>query len=164
MFLRNLLLGLTAALVAACAGVSEPPVSGPVKQRIELHKRTDKPIHIGDGGGNLSDFTADERAPNPRSFHEWTFNLTELPTVAVIDVAMYSLTSFCPTVLAVNSHDVRDLATSGASGLGVMTEVKVVVPKDKFVTGTNVLSISEKLCGGGGLNDSLIRTLIITLH
>ncbi len=151
-------------LLAACAGAGEPEVSGPVKQRIELHKRTDKPIHIGDGAGNLSDFGPGERSPNPRSYHEWAFTLTELPKVAVIDVAMYSLTSYCPTMLAVNGREVRDLAASGASGLGIMSETKVAVAGDKFAVGANVLTITEKPCSGGGLNDSLIRAVSISVH
>lgn len=162
MFKKFVSAAILVAPLAACVTTVERPNTPPT-DTLRLQSRADKPIHIGDGRGNLSDFAASDRAASPAAYHKWTFNLKVLPKAAVAKTTMFSLTSGCPTLLEVNGQTVRDLS-SGFTGLGAVDETEANIPVAILRVGENAISIVERKCATGGMNDSLIRELVVTTY
>lgn len=133
-------------------------------QTIELHKPSDKPIHIGEGRGKFDDIPYKDQSLVPSTKKSWSVNLGTVPTTARASIHMYSLTDMCPSVLAVNGKEVVDMAKAENVGSGKDTKISVNIAGNIFRAGENTISIIEKECHGGGINDSLIKSVIVDIR
>lgn len=140
------------------------PLDAAQAQTIELHKPSDKPIHIGDGRGKFDDIPSKLQSFLVKESHSWKIVLPSQPETATFNVHMYSLTGMCPSVLAVNGKEVVDMAKAENVGSGKDTKISVNIAGNIFRAGENTLSITEKECRGGGINDSLVKSVIVDIR
>lgn len=144
------------------------PFDAAQAQTIELHKPSDKPIHIGDGRGKFDDIPSKDQSFVPSTKKSWSFNVTAVPATAHANVHMYSLSGKneydCPTILSLNGKEIHNLATGDNVGSGKDTKSVVAMPPTLLRTGANEIAITEKECRGGGINDSLIRSVTVDLR
>ena len=133
-----------------------------IGEKVEFHKLTDKPIHLGDGKGNIDDIAPAVRDYNPSTEHTWKFNLNQIPTSGELTVAVYSVAPYfawgCSTLVILNKKTLSDLSYDPSAGSGKTTTQKILLKPEDFHLGTNKITIEESLCSDGkSYNDSLIR-------
>lgn len=133
-----------------------------IGEKVEFHKLTDKPIHLGDGRGAIDDIAPAIRNPNPPTEYTWKFDLSQIPNSGELIVAVYSVTPYfswgCPTLVTLNNKMLSDLSMNTSVGSGKTTTEKIPLKPEHFRIGTNKIIIEEGLCSDGkSLNDSLIR-------
>lgn len=136
-----------------------------IGEKVEFHKLTDKPIHLGDGRGSIDDIAPAVRNPNPPTEYVWKFNLSQIPTSGgELTVAVYSITPYfyrswnCSTLVILNKKTLSDLSQDPSAGPGKTTTEKILLKPGHFRVGVNKITIEESLCADGkSFNDSLIR-------
>lgn len=134
-----------------------------IGEKVEFHKLTDKPIHLGDGRGSIDDIAPAVRNPNPPTEYVWKFNLSQIPTSGgKLTVAVYSVSPYfawgCPTLVILDKKTLSDLSQDPLAGSGKTTTEKISLKPEHFRVGTNKITIEESLCSDGkSFNDSLIR-------
>jgi len=137
-----------------------------IGEKVEFHKLTDKPIHLGDGKGNMDDIAPIVRDPNPPTDYVWKFNLSQIPNSGELTVSVYSVVPYfawgCPTTVSLNGKTLTDLSQNPASGSGKTTTEKIPLKPENFRPGKNKLVIEENVCADGkSYNDSLVREVTL---
>ena len=140
-----------------------------IGEKVEFHKLTDKPIHLGDGKGQIDDIAPAVRNPNPPTEYIWKFNLSQIPTSGELTVAVYSVAPYfawgCPTLVILNKKILSDLSQDQSAGTGRTTTQKISLKPEHFRIGANKIIIEESLCSDGkSYNDSLIREVILEIN
>ena len=65
-----------------------------IGEKIEFHKLTDKPIHLGDGKGKMDDIAPIVRNPNPPTEYTWKFNFKPDSDVRRTNGCFYSVAPY----------------------------------------------------------------------
>lgn len=137
--------------------------SGETYQFHEFIEGSNKPIHLGDGRGEIEDIPVEYRNTNVPVSYGWKFNLQELPQAGLLFVSMYSLVEKsrydCPTVVKLNGKEIYDLR-QGSYGSYKTTNAEIPLKKEYFQVGENKIEIAEESCKDprsiGARNDSLV--------
>ncbi len=154
----------TALLFSASVTAAEIPTISAGGKHTFLSS-ADKPIHIGDGEGKFNDIPFEHQKRDPLTSQSWKFQTSGTVPSAKVHILMYSLTSGCPTILSINEKEIYNIATGDIVGEGKDTSADVSVNGDMFRNGTNTITITEEKCRGmRGINDSLIKEVIVELR
>ena len=91
-------LAIFASLAFLISGL--PVVAGEIKsvplgQEVYLHNPNQKPVHLGDGEGNVSDIPKEFFGPQGTKY-TLGFSLDYLPTSAILEIAAFSVTTEFP--------------------------------------------------------------------
>ena len=172
-------LAFAASLVVACFAVTSHTLAeGEIPnlkagETYEFHRFTEgtnKPIHLGDGRGEIEDIPAKYLDPDVPFSYGWKFNLQELPQAGLLFVSIYSLVEKyrydCPTVVKLNGKQIHDLRQE-PYGSHRTTNAEISLKKENFQVGENKIEIVEESCrdlrSQGARNDSLVYAVRLQL-
>jgi len=137
---------------------------GKVGTALVLLSKSDTPIHIGDGQGMISDI--DPFTPNPPVAFGWTFTLDKPPAEGKLTITIYSLGPSeynCDTSVSLNGKTVSQLDTFGGDSWKT-TLAEISLQYSHFNTALNKLIIKESRCARAGMNDSIIKEVVIETY
>lgn len=166
--MKKLIIIFIIITVVAINNFAEAEEDVKIGGKVEFHKLTDKPIHLGDGKGNMDDIAPIVRNSNPPTEYSWKFNLNQIPESGELTVSVYSVSSYfawgCPTVVIFNKKVLTDLSQNPESGYGKTTTEKIAIKPENFRLGVNKITIEEQVCADGkSYNDSLIREVTLEI-
>lgn len=174
--LRSALLAWVAVAVAGCVSTSIDITFAPGAIQLQgagstyLHRPSERPIHVGDGRGDVADVPTEFRLANPPRGYGWKFRLDRPPSSAEMELVLQGVApatdpAGCRSQALLNGHPVAELNGLVSPGPAVSSVVTVPLAPEALRVGENVLELTQTACArppaGDRFDDFLIRSVAI---